>query len=177
MQTNTIHIGVVKEIKDYDKAIIIFDIPNLVEGGLAYSSFTERKPKVGDEVVLFKMSSQLNAFWYYLKIDQTGQFTINYNGASFILRDNKIYIQANEVHINNKADGDNVTSGNESMVYGDALNTWLSNLIELLSYEYKVLTSMGPSMTATPDALAKLNKLKAELPKHLSGYSKILSDK
>lgn len=174
MIDNKIYLGKIEDYDDYDRASVIFSIPNLVEKGKAYSMYPEKKPAVGDEIILFKMNSQLNAMWYYLNINQTGQFIIEYNGSNIIMQDGKIFIQAKEIHLNNKQDERNVTEGNQAIVYGNELKDWLESLIDLLSTTYSVITTQGPSTAVSPAAIMKLNKLKAQTPKFISDYAKIL---
>lgn len=174
---NKMYIGIITDFADYDNATVIFTIPNLIEEGKAYSMMTEKKPAIGDEIILFKMSSQLNAFWYYLKVDQTGEFILEYNGANFIFKDGKLYIQADNINFGNKVSETETQEGTESFVYGTKLASWLRELISILSTKYKVLTSVGPSSTATPDALVELQKLGSNIDKLISDYMKAVDDK
>lgn len=174
---NKIYIGTVTSITDYDNTIIKFNIPNLVNEGLAYPLMSEKKPKVGDEIVLFQMSSQLNAFWYYLKIDQTGEFILEYNGANFIFKDGQLYVQANKINFGNKVSGTEAKNGTESYVYGTKLKSWLTKLVDVLEHQYKVITPQGPSATATPDSITQLEILRTNIDRLISDYMKAVDDK
>lgn len=172
LSENKMYIGIIDKFENYDEGSIIFHIPNLVEKGLAYSLVSEKKPNIGDEVMLFKMNSQLNSSWFYLNIVQTGEFIMEYNGSNIIFKDGKVFIQSSEINFNYEVIDRDTKQGNESIVYGSNLEIWLNRLISMLMTEFKVITPTGPSATATPDALAKLVQLKAQIPNLVSTYIK-----
>lgn len=173
-----IYIGTISSIINYEDAVIEFSIPNVAKSGKAYSLMMEKKPAVGDEVVLLRLNSHLNNMWYYLNVTQSGEFILHYGDAKITMKDGNISISGATVNIMTPSDHesqDYFGGNSEHAILGDRTKAWLDELIDVLSM-FQVATSMGPSGTPMPQIVTKLNKLKSETQSLISTFIKY-SDK
>lgn len=173
-----IYIGTISSIIDYKDAIIEFSIPNVAKSGKAYSLMMEKKPAIGDEVVLLRLNSHLNNMWYYLNVTQSGEFILHYGDAKITMKDGNISISGVTVNIMTPEDHskeDYFTGDSEHALLGDKTKKWLDDLISVLT-KFQVTTSTGPSGTPLPNIVAELTKLKATTQDLVSTFIKY-SDK
>jgi hypothetical protein len=90
MIANEIMLGVIDSVEDDELNIIKFSVAGVVNGGKAKPAYIEKRPVVGDKILLYRLASPNNTLWYYLPLDSQGKFTLHLGGAEIILTDGKI---------------------------------------------------------------------------------------
>lgn len=161
-------IGRITEVIDKLTGTVIFNIPKYVDEGIAYSLFKEKIPVEGEEIMLFRMNSNLGSLWYYLNISRLNRLSFDVNNNSIkITEDGNIAFGSSNVMVddhNNITDDYQITSPDDYRVLYRPLNQLLNYLISAL-FRLKIQNPDGTIGSVSPISLNDLNILKQQINK------------
>jgi hypothetical protein len=112
-----VKLGTVASIIDPNKFIITFNVPEFIEGMIAYPLDVYDEPRIGDPVWCYPLENKFNLSWVYTKERLLDYTRLKLGNSTVNIRPSSIDIETrsgNTININ--ADGDITISSNNKIL-------------------------------------------------------------